>query len=377
MKKILLITSNNINNNPRPNRLLNFLLDNNYSLDLLNYNKSEREVKQYYFKKKMNIDLVNIILYTRLYKLFNDLLLFNNVSQDTFKELQNNNYDLIICENIELIYLTLKLKSKNTKVMLDLREYFPSQFQNRFFWRIRKKAYYTYLLNNFVKQSDKLITVSDGIASEYKKHFNLDCETYLSLPEKGINKSELKDNYDKIKLVHHGNATPERNIESMIKMMDYLDPDKYSLDLYLVKSKQYYYDELNLLIKNKKNIRILNPVPFEDINTMLVQYDIGIFFFFPTTFNLLNCLPNKLFEFIQAGLCLAFGPTPEISKIVNEYKLGILSDNYDPENLARQIQSLNDTELNNFKNNSRLTADIFNIDNNNIKMKSIIDGLLN
>ena len=56
MMKILLMTSNNINNNPRPNRLLNFLLDNNYSLDLLNYNKSEREVKQYYFKKKMNID---------------------------------------------------------------------------------------------------------------------------------------------------------------------------------------------------------------------------------------------------------------------------------------------------------------------------------
>lgn len=376
MKKILLMTSNNINGNPRPNRLLKFMIQSNYSVDLLSYNKYEGDVKQYFFKKKLNIDLINLILYLRLYKLNKDLLLFDSVDLETQKELINNNYDLIICENIELIYLAFKLKSFGTKIMIDLREYFPTHFDNNIAWRLRKKEYYKYLLNKYVRKTNKILTVSDGIAKEYNTKYNLDCETYLSLPEKQDKKSEIKDSYEVIRIVHHGIASPNRNLESMIYMMDYLDENKYILDLYLVKLNNSCYDDLINLSINRKNVNILEPVKYSDINIMLIRYDIGLYLLKDDSFNHKYALPNKLFEFIQAGLCLAFSPIYESVNIINKYNVGFVSDNYESENMANKIKGVSESKLNEYKRNSRTAAEILNSGNNNKKMDAMIKELL-
>lgn len=371
------MTSNNINGNPRPNRLLKYLIQINYSVDLLTYDKFEGDVQQYYFKKKLNIDLINLILYLRLYKINKNLLLFDNISSDTKKELINNKYDLIICENIELIYLAFKLMSFNTKIMIDLREYFPTHFNNNVSWRLRKKEYYNYLLNKYVSKTNIILTVSDGIAKEYKNKYNLDCETYLSLPDKQNDKSEIRDKYDVIKIVHHGIASPNRNLESMIYMMDYLDENKYELDLYLVKLNNSCFHDLVKLSENKRNVNILEPVNYANINKMLSNYDIGLYLLKDNSFNHKYALPNKLFEFIQAGLCLAFSPIYESANLINKYNVGIVSDNYEAENIANKIRKISDTKLNEYKRNSRNAAEILNSENNNKTMEAIIKELLN
>ena len=109
-----------------------------------------------------------------------------------------------------------------------------------------------YLLNNYASKCDKLITVSPGLEENYKRVFNFDCDLIMSLPKYEDNKSKLLANNNKIKLVHHGGAKEARKIELMIELMDYLDADKFELDLYLIKYHNDYYEFLKDLIKNKK-----------------------------------------------------------------------------------------------------------------------------
>ena len=116
-------------------------------------------------------------------------------------------------------------------------------------------------------------------------------------------------------------ASKERGIEKMIEMMEYLD-SRFTLDLMLVKTAdEEYFKNLESQVSQTKNTRIIPTVPFEEIIPFTSQYDIGFYILQPTNFNGYNALPNKFFEFIQARLAIAIGPSPEMSKYVKTYNL--------------------------------------------------------
>lgn len=383
LKKILVITDNNPNKAARPARLLNLLASSNYETHLLSNTPFEnKNIKHFKLNKKIT-NWEGFIYILKLYKYFKYLLNLNTINKNILNQLITNKYDLIICENLTVIYFAYLIKSKKTKIMLDLREFYINQFSDDFHSHFIKKIYYNakinylnYLLINYAAKCDKLITVSPGLKEKYKEVFNFNCELIMSLPEYSNNKSELNKN-NKIKLIHHGGAKESRKIELMIELMNHLDVNKFELDLYLIKYHNNYYDYLFNLIKNKKNINIYNEIKLENINSTLINYDIGLILFEPTTFNLEYSLPNKLFEFIQAGLCVVSYPLPNIKAIINEYNVGLVSENYELKELATNLNNMNIEEINNYKLNSREASKILNVENNNKRLKEIINELIN
>lgn len=87
---------------------------------------------------------------------------------------------------------------------------------------------------------------------------------------------------------------------------------------------------------------ILEPVPMHRIVSFASTYDIGVFLLPPTNFNYRNALPNKLFEFIQARLAVAIGPSPQMAAVVREWNCGIVSDDFTPASLGENLQRLDD-----------------------------------
>lgn len=380
MKKILLLTINNIDSNPRPNRLIKLLNTLDYKIDVASPFKSDLIKNNLFLLKPLKKDILQLFIkglnfLFQTYKINNNILINEFIDNKTLNELKNNNYDLIICCNLEMLPLAVIFKKENTKILFDVREYFIKQFKG-IFWNIFIKPNNSYILAYFKKNVDKFLTVSNGLKVEYLKNENIDCEVYMSLPEKFEFKSEIKDQYSKIKLVHHGIGIGVRKIENMIYLMDNLDSDKYELDLYLVNKNNRYFKFLKDLASIRKNVNILEPVKFNEINKMLSKYDIGLIHFEPITFNLEFSLPNKFFEFIQSGLCLAFSPSPDMKYIIDEYKVGVTSDNYEPKNLAEKISNLSIEEINKYKENSRKAAEILNVETNNKRMKEIIEELI-
>lgn len=383
MKRILVITDNNPNKAARPFRLINLLSSiSEYETHVLsNTPFSDEKVKHYKLQKKMT-NWEGFIYMLSLYKLFKNFLSLNPVNKNVLYELKSNKYDLIICENLTVIYLAFLIKSENTKLMLDLREFYISQYSSDFHGHFIKKYYYdskikylNYLITEFASKCNKLITVSPGLQENYKSTFNLDTDLIMSLPDYSENKSQQLESNNNIKLVHHGGAKESRKIELMIELMNYLD-DRFTLDLYLIKYHSSYYEYLINLASNNKNINIYKEIELEKINDTLVKYDIGIILFEPTTFNLEYCLPNKLFEFIQAGLLLISYPLPNIKSIINKFDVGNVSNNYDLKEIATLLNSLTFENINYYKLNSQEASKELNLEENNKKLLTIINELI-
>jgi len=180
---------------------------------------------------------------------------------------------------------------------------------------------------------------------------------------------------EKIRLIHHGGAIKGRKLELMIKMMRYLDPENFDLTFMLVPSDKTYYDCLVKLARKYNNIHFIDAVSFSEITRILNNYDIGVYILKPKDFNKKYALPNKLFEFIQARLAIAIGPSIEMVKIIERYKLGVYSDNYSPKILAKCISQIKPEEIMKYKWNADKYARELSAEENIKKIKNIVAEL--
>jgi len=106
-------------------------------------------------------------------------------------------------------------------------------------------------------------------------------------------------------------------------------------------------------------VRFLPTVPTQEIALRISSFDLGIHLIPPHSINNRYALPNKFFEFIQAGLGVVTGPSPEMAKIVNEHSLGVVTESFEIEEVARILNSLDWSQIELFRKNSRQAADIF------------------
>ncbi len=166
-----------------------------------------------------------------------------------------------------------------------------------------------------------------------------------------------------IRLIHHGIAAAERQLELMIEAMDLLD-DRFTLDLMLVPSQPRYMARLDRLIAARPRIRLLEPVPQRSIVECCNAYDAGVFVLPPRNGNQLHVLPNKLFEFIQARLAVVVGPSPEMARIVREHDCGVVADDFTAPSLARALSGLTPERLMAYKLGAAAAAELLNAERN-------------
>ena len=89
----------------------------------------------------------------------------------------------------------------------------------------------------------------------------------------------------------------------------------------LAESSPGYRDELVARADAIEGVRVLPALPMRELVKEANAYDIGLYLLGEANANHRAALPNKFFEFIQARLALAIGPSPEMARIVNEYGL--------------------------------------------------------
>jgi hypothetical protein len=176
-------------------------------------------------------------------------------------------------------------------------------------------------------------------------------------------------------MIHHGAAVSSRRNEVMLEMMNYVD-ERFTLDLMMVVGNVKYYDKITSLARKRKNVRIVPPVPMQEIIPATNRYDIGLFLVPPTTFNLQYTLPNKFFEFIQARLAVAIGPSVEMCKIVQKFNCGVVSKDFTPRSLANELNQLTPEKIMEFKQHSHVAARELNAEVNGKRVREIVHGLL-
>ncbi len=263
---------------------------------------------------------------------------------------------VLITNDIETLPLAFALAQyTHAKLFLDAHEYAPRQFEDRWLWRVTILPFTKAICHRYLSSVDVMFTVAPGIAQEYQRQFGVKPILLYNTPPYYDLTPQPRPPHAPIRLVHHGGAIPSRRLELMIEAMQWLD-EHFTLDFYLVPSNRRYLQKLQHLAKQDQRIRFHKPVPLKKIVPTLHQYDVGVFLLPPTNFNYAHALPNKFFEFIQARLAVAIGPSPDMQTILQQGSIGVVSSDFTPQSFAKVLSSLNHASINQMKLHSHQLA---------------------
>lgn len=390
-RRALVLCASDPNNDPRPNRMIHWLkedfdvtvagwnevlTDGVRSMSLFPHPATESQENASARRGKLSrLQQALIYLYRLLTGRYEEIV-WSKLGRavEVRQNLRDQNFDLIVSHDCLMLPLAFYVKKDHMKVVLDAREYYPKNYDDQWRWRLLTKPVNQYLCNKYLRQCDLLITVSDGLASEYAREFSVSPQVVLSLPAyRDLNPTPVE--HDNVKIIYHGLAGASRKTEVMIEMMDFVD-ERFQLDLMLMPTNDVYFHRIVSMADSRRNVKIIPPVAMTEIVPFINKYDIGLFLCPPTNFNLSYALPNKLFEFIQARLAVAIGPNNEMKKIVLRHACGVVSADFESRSMAQELISLTPEKIMELKRRSHEAAKELSSNTSRKQVRTLFHALL-
>lgn len=354
MKKLLIISFSDVQSDPRVQRQIR-LLRQYYRVTAIGFGScpadgivwhSIRLPLRSLVSRLKNISLLITRQFERAY--WN-----KEANRIALQLLDGKKFDVVIANDIYALPLALRV-ANDTPVLLDAHEYAPLEHEDNVVWRLYMQPYVSYLCKAYLHRAAAMTTVCEGLARQYERAFRFKPKIITNAPTyQTLVPSEIDNKH--IRLIHHGGAIPGRHLELMIEMMNYLD-ERFTMDFMLMPSNPGYLLKLKKLASVNKRIRFLEPVSMLNISKTINKYDVGVYILKPNNFNNANALPNKIFEFVQARLGVAIGPSPEMTRVVEQYKLGVVAEDFNPMTLARKLNTLTREQIVHFKANAHAAA---------------------
>ena len=352
MKRAIVSVINDLSTDQRVDKVCKTLQKCGFEVLLLGREKhdSQRLAKRSYITERMRLLFEKeAIFYAEFnFRLF-FFLLFNKV-------------DLLVANDLDTLlpnYLVSKIK--RIPLVYDSHEYFcgvPELEHNHFahkVWLTIEKWIYPRLKHVF--------TVNESIANLYKTQYDVDVTVVRNIPlkrEKIVVKTKLELNLPldkKILLLQGAGINVDRGVEELIEAMQWINNAVLLIigggDVIESLKKQ----AINLNLSEK--IRFIPKLPFDELFNYTVHADLGLTLDKDTNINYRFSLPNKLFDYINAGIPVLASNLVEIRKIIEKYNIGEILLNHQPENIAEHINKLlsDDIKLAEFRKNAIIAAE--------------------
>lgn len=359
-KKVFVAVTNDVSTDYRVHKVCNYLLTKNFSITV--YGRT----------------LPNTIHVDRAYKIIRKKHLFNHnfwfyaeYNIRLFFFLIFRKYDYILANDLDTLpacFFASKLT--NTELVYDSHELFSEgpELQGRKF----VQGFWRKLEDFFLPRIAKSYTVSDSIASFYDKKYqnNMGVIRNVPLMEDSFIQEEVAFPTNRKTILYQGVLNPGRGLKPMIKALHFIK----DLDLIIIGYGKVAEELKDVVSHEKMNDRVhfLGRISREKLANYTKLATLGMVLEEPLGKSFEYSLPNKLFDYIHAELPIVAGNLPEISKIINTYKVGVQVDNYSPEKIAEKIKEVlsNPKLISEIKENQKKAKEILSWEKECLKLET-------
>jgi len=305
---------------------------------------------------------------------------------------KNVNYDYIWCNDLPTLNPGLKISKKIGAILIydsheiyleTLNQFFPRNARGlkKILFEINLK-FMGYIGNNFSQKAipkiDTFITVNESLREYFIQKYSIQKSTVImNLPElkkseDGLDsidyRSKFKWDKESIILIYQGALNEGRGLRLLIELMQNIDNKFKLIVLGNGPLKQKLKD---LLAPSNQQVKFIDSVPIELLLDYTRGADIGINLL--EDFNLSKKLasPNKLFEYIHARIPVICSNTIENSKVLQNYKIGLLTEN-NSKSITEAIIDLSSKNKTIFEDEMIRAINNYNWESQESKISSII-----
>lgn len=250
--------------------------------------------------------------------------------------------EILHCNDLNGLFVGVvcKLTKPSLPIIYDSHEFAINDVPNQSKWSIKLKFALEWFLIKFAKQ---VINVSDSIANEYARLYNIDkphlvlnCPAYKEQQKMNLFRESLGIREDQVIFLYQGGLSAGRGIETLLEAFSDLETDK-NIIVFMG------YGVLEEDIKNKANEQktiFFYPAAAPDV---LLNYtssaDYGVLFADGDCFSYKFSLPNKFFEYIMAGLPVLISENLiEMKRLVEQERVGIVAEDNTIDGIENAIQ---------------------------------------
>jgi len=179
-----------------------------------------------------------------------------------------------------------------------------------------------------IKYCDAVICVSDGIADWYATNYGIERPLVVrNVPDRRFQSiTNAAENLrarcgippESLIFLYQGRLSPGRQVEQIIEAFLGL-PKSYHL---LFMGSGELEGDVRQAAANHPNIHLCPMVPPSQVLAYTTQADIGLIGMEDTCLNHRLSLPNKLFEYLVAGIPVIIPDFPEMRRLVDRYQCG-------------------------------------------------------
>lgn len=255
--------------------------------------------------------------------------------------------DLVYANDLDTLlpnYLISKIK--RIPLIYDSHELFCEvpELQNSYL----KRKFWLALERKIVSKLKYTVTVNESIAdvlfTQYQVPFTVVRNiAHVDLEFKPKTRSELNLPLNKkIVLLQGAGINIDRGAEELIEAMRYVN----GVLLLIIGSGDVWeilkqkITEFNL---NEK-VQLIEKLPKTQLMHYTYNADLGLSIDKNTNLNYFFSLPNKIFDYIHAGVPILASRLPEIEQVITQYAIGSFIENHEPSHIAEKINAILNSE---------------------------------
>jgi len=340
-KRIIVSVSNDLSTDQRVKKVCSFLHEHGFEVILLG--------------RKLPGSLA---LTDRPYKIKRFKLLFNkgalfyaNLNIRLFFYLLFHKSEWLLSNDLDTLPANYHASrfSKKRKLVYDTHEIFCEvpELQNH----PKKKNIWLSFEKRIFPKLKKVYTVNHSIANYYSEKYKVQplvvrniSESQTSQQKKSRTELELPENKF-IVIIQGSGININRGNEEVVKAFDYLNEEYLLLIIGngdVIPALKKHVIENNLT----KKVWFKPKMSYNEMMQYTSNCNLGISMDKDSNLNYKFSLPNKLFDFMHAGIPVLATNLPEIASIINQYQVGIIGNSHDPKHIADHITQLkNNPEL--------------------------------